>query len=234
MQHVEHRFVKLADALNPIASAVSTFLPAPNVGRTRRLMWLELTERLEGGLIVLEPIRAEHEEALRGAAADPVVWRWMQVDGSEKEGFDGWFAHALREAAAQREVPFVTVERDGGRVLGSTRYLSLRPEHRGLEIGNTWLARSAWSGGANIEAKLLMLEQAFERAGAMRVEFKTDARNVESRRALEALPATFEGIFRKHMLIHVGVRDSAYYAITDDDWPEVKRNLERRLAEKPG
>ena len=74
-----------------------------------------------------------------------------------------------------------------------------------------------------------MLEHAFERVGAMRVEFKTDARNVESRRALDALPAQFEGIFRKHMLIQVGVRDSAYYAVVDDDWPEVKANLERRL-----
>jgi N-acetyltransferase len=197
-------------------------------------MWQELAQRLEGRRIVLEPIRAEHEEALRAAADDPIIWRWMQVDASTAEGFDRWFAHALREAAAEREVPFVTVEQDSGRVLGSTRYLSLRPDHRGVEIGNTWLARAAWSGGANIEAKLMMLEHAFERVGAMRVEFKTDARNVESRRALEALPARFEGIFRKHMLIHAGIRDSAYYAVVDDDWPEVKANLERRLAEKAG
>ena len=186
-------------------------------------------QRLEGRLIALEPIHEQHKEPLRAAAADPVIWRWMQVDGSEAEGFDLWFAHTLRETAAEREAPFVTTDRDGERVLGSTRFLTLRPDHRGVEIGNTWLARSAWSTGANVEAKLLMLEHAFERVGVMRVEFKTDARNVESRRALEALPATFEGIFRKHMLIHAGIRDSAYYAITDDDWPEVKTNLERRL-----
>jgi RimJ/RimL family protein N-acetyltransferase len=193
-------------------------------------MWEALTQRLEGRLILLEPIKTEHEGGLREAASDPVVWRWMQLDGSTAEGFDGWFAHAIREAAAKREAPFVTVRRDDARVLGSTRFMSLRPEHRGAEIGNTWLARSAWSSGANVEAKLLMLEHAFERAGAMRVEFKTDARNVESRRALEALPAQFEGIFRKHMLIHAGIRDSAFYAIVDDDWPKVKANLERRLA----
>jgi len=193
-------------------------------------MWHELTRRLEGRLIVLERLQEEHREALRAAATDPIIWRWMQLDGSKADGFDSWFDHALREAAAEREAPFATTERDGGRVLGSTRFLSLRPEHRGVEIGNTWLARSAWSSGANVEAKLLMLELAFERAGAMRVEFKTDARNVESRRALEALPATFEGIFRKHMLVHAGIRDSAYYAITDDDWPQVKANLEHRLA----
>ena len=192
-------------------------------------MWRELAHRLEGRLIALEPIRDEHREPLRAAAADPIIWRWMQIDASKTEGFDRWFAHALSEAAAEREVPFVTIEQEGGRVLGSTRFLTLRPEHRGVEIGNTWLARSAWSSGANVEAKLLMLEHAFEHVGAMRVEFKTDARNVESRRALDALPATLEGIFRKHMLIHAGIRDSAYYAITDDDWPAVKTNLERRL-----
>ncbi len=194
------------------------------------MMWQELTQRLEGRLIVLEPMHDEHREALRMAAADPTIWRWMQLDGSKADNFDRWFEHGLREAAAERESPFVTAARNGGRVLGSTRFMFLRPEHRGVEIGNTWLARSAWSSGANVEAKLLMLELAFERAGAMRVEFKTDARNVESRRALEALPATFEGIFRKHMLIQAGIRDSAYYAITDDDWPQVKANLEHRLA----
>jgi len=194
------------------------------------MMWQELTQRLEGRLIVLDPMHEEHRKALRAAATDPAIWRWMHLDGSKAEDFDRWFEHGLREAAAEREAPFVTAERDGGRVLGSTRFMFLRPEHRGVEIGNTWLARSAWSSGANVEAKLLMLELAFDRVGAMRVEFKTDARNVESRRALEALPATFEGIFRKHMLIHAGIRDSAYYAITDDDWPQVKANLEHRLA----
>jgi len=192
-------------------------------------MWQLLMQRLEGRLIALEPIREEHRESLGAAAADPVIWAWMQIDGSEPEGFDRWFAHALREAEAEREAPFVTIQREGGAVLGSTRYMTLRPEHRGVEIGNTWLAQSAWSTGANVEAKLLMLEHAFEHVRAMRVEFKTDARNVESRHALEALPATFEGILRKHMLIHAGIRDSAYYAITDDDWPAVKTNLERRL-----
>jgi N-acetyltransferase len=192
-------------------------------------MWPELRRRLEGRLIALEPIEAEHERPLRQAAADEVVWRWMQLDGSKPDGFDRWFTHALAESAAGREVPFVTVDRADGRLIGSTRFMTLRPEHRGVEIGNTWLARSAWSSGANIEAKLLMLELAFEQCGAMRVEFKTDARNLESRRALEALPAAFEGVFRKHMLIHVGIRDSAYYAITDDEWPAVKANLERRL-----
>ena len=194
--------------------------------------WPGLWQKLEGRLITLEPLTPDYEEQLREAGGDAIVWRWMQVDGSDPRGFDRWFEHAVLTGEEGTEAPFVTVERESRRVLGSTRFMYLRPEHRGVEIGNTWLSRSAWGGGANIEAKLLMLEHAFERCGCMRVEFKTDARNVESRRALEALPARLEGIFRKHMLIPAGIRDSAYYAIVDDDWATVRANLERRLASR--
>jgi N-acetyltransferase len=193
-------------------------------------MWHDLMQRLEGRLVALEPIREEHREPLRAAGADPVIWAWMQIDGSEPEGFDRWFAHALREAEAEREAPFVTIRREGGAVLGSTRYMTLRPEHRGVEIGNTWLARSAWSSGANVEAKLLMLEHAFETLGCVRVEFKTDSRNERSRAALAAIPAQFEGVLRNHMIVpDVGQRDSAYYSVIETEWPDVRENLRRRL-----
>jgi RimJ/RimL family protein N-acetyltransferase len=127
-------------------------------------------------------------------------------------------------------VPFATLDARDGTPIGSTRYLELRPEHGVLEIGWTWLAPSAWRTGANAEAKLLQLEHAFERLGARRVEFKTDAQNERSRAALAALPAEFEGVFRKHMLVRGGEnRDSAWYAIVDDDWPAVRDNLLGRL-----
>ena len=113
-----------------------------------------------------------------------------------------------------------------GEALGSSSYLSARPEHDGVEIGWTWLNPSAWRTGANREAKLLLLGFAFEELGCMRVEFKTDARNERSRAALEALPATFEGVFREHMLMPgIGRRDSAYYSIVDSEWPAVRAGL---------
>ncbi|MBA2315299.1 MAG: GNAT family N-acetyltransferase, partial [Chloroflexi bacterium] len=137
---------------------------------------------------------------------------------------------ALANREAGTELPFVTVERATGRPIGSSRYLNIALEHRRLEIGWTWVAR-AWQGrGANREAKLLMLEHAFEALGCLRVEFKTDALNERSRAALLGIGATFEGVFRKHMLMPDGRnRDSAWYSITDDDWPDVRARLRASL-----
>jgi RimJ/RimL family protein N-acetyltransferase len=198
-------------------------------------MWDGIAARLEGHLVVLEPLREEHGPGLRVAARD-MDWSFMPVDPLADDAlFDRWLADALGRARTGEHVPFVVLAAETETPLGSTRYLSLRPEHRGLEIGWTWLTRSAWSTGANVEAKLLLLEHAFERLGCMRVEFKTDAKNERSRRALAALPAQFEGVFRKHMLVGndgTRLRDSAWYAIVDDDWPQVKANLEQRLTAK--
>jgi RimJ/RimL family protein N-acetyltransferase len=166
-------------------------------------------------------------------AARDMDWSLMFVDaGRSREAFTRYFEAALASAEAGVEVPFATLNASTGEPIGSTRFLTLRPDHRGLEIGWTWLRRSRWQSGANAEAKLLQLSHAFERHGCMRVEFKTDARNERSRRALEALPAQFEGVFRKHMLVgddRDRLRDSAYYAILDDEWPAVKANLLRRV-----
>lgn len=115
-------------------------------------------------------------------------------------------------------------------LVGHTSYLNVRPDDCVLEIGNTWLAPAAWGTGANTEAKLLLMQHAFEDEGYLRVEFKTDATNARARAALAALPAEFEGVFRKHMLVRDGERrDSAWYAVIDDDWPAVKEALQRRL-----
>jgi len=196
-------------------------------------MWDGIAAQLAGQLVVVEPLAASHEAGLFTAAQD-MDWSFMPVDPSGDEGsFYAWLTDALALADRGEQVPFVVLDATTGEPLGSTRYLSLRPEHRGLEIGWTWLARKAWSSGANVEAKLLLLTHAFEQLGCMRVEFKTDALNERSRRALAALPAEFEGVCRKHMLVGndgTRLRDSAWYAIVDTDWPTVKSALESRLA----
>ena len=115
--------------------------------------------------------------------------------------------------------------------VGSSSYLSVVPEHRRLEIGNTWMNPSTWGTGANTEAKYLLLRHAFEELGCIRVEFKTDAKNERARAALAAIPSQFEGIHRSHMLVRGEVRrDSAWYSVIDDDWPDVKAALRERVA----
>jgi RimJ/RimL family protein N-acetyltransferase len=194
-------------------------------------MWENLASVLEGKIIRLEPLARRHEKGLFEAARDERIWRWMHYDASVSgEAFHAWFEDALAASSAGMEAAFATVDAGTGKPVGSTRYLALRSEHRVLEIGWTWLAPAYWQSGDNVEAKLLMLEHAFEALGCLRVEFKTDAHNERSRAALAALPAQFEGIFRKHMLVRGGERrDSAYYSIIDDEWPEIKDNLRRRI-----
>jgi N-acetyltransferase len=195
--------------------------------------WPGLSQRLEGEIVVLEPLGPEHEAGLRAAADDAEIWRWLPVHGRDAETFGTWFDLTLKAATEGREAPFAVRLRETGEVVGTSRYMNLRPEHKGLEIGYTWHTPAVWRQGVNVEGKYLLLRHAFEDVGCIRVEFKTDARNERARAALEALPARFEGIFLKHMLVRDGiVRDSAWYAITDAEWPAVRGNLQRRISEK--
>ena len=196
------------------------------------MTWEGIAPRLEGAVVVVEPLAPAHEDGLWEAAFDPSVWRWMPVNAIEsRETFAAWFAEAVERTAAGLDQAFAVLDAGTGAPLGSTRYLALRPEHRGLEIGWTWLSVDAWGTGANVEAKLLLMGHAFDELGCIRVEFKTDALNERSRAALEALPARFEGIFRKHMVVRDGaLRDSAWYSVTDEEWPAVRQNLLDRLS----
>ncbi|HET9593614.1 MAG TPA: GNAT family protein [Solirubrobacterales bacterium] len=196
------------------------------------MIWPPPDRRLEGSLVRLEPLTEEHREPLRSVAAHPEIWQWKDRRVSEtEEGFDQYFDGRLLAGKMGEEHAYATLRADDGSPLGSSTYLAPRPIHNGVEIGNTWLTPSVWGTGVNVEAKLLMLGFAFEELGCMRVELKTDARNQRSRGAMEALPAKFEGIHRKHMLMPItGARDSAYFSIVDDEWPAVRENLEQRLA----
>jgi RimJ/RimL family protein N-acetyltransferase len=182
--------------------------------------------------VVVEPLAAEHEPGLQAAASDPEMFAWMPVDmAASKQALRNWLTTSLASAEQGREVPYAIVSAESGAVLGSTRFLELRLEHLRAEIGWTWVTRSAWATGVNVETKLLLLEHAFERVGLRRVEFKTDARNERSRGALLSLGASFEGILRKHMVVrNGGERDSAYYSVIDDEWPGLKERLRSRLA----
>ena len=182
---------------------------------------------LEGDLVRLEPLGPGHLDGLAEVALEPSIWRWMPVRPTTADDLEAWLASALRAAAGGAEVPFATVDRATGRPIGSTRYLAIVPEHRRLEIGWTWLGVHHQRTGANREAKRLLLAHAFETLGANRVEFKTDAHNERSRAALLGIGATFEGVFRNHMIVPGGLRHSAWYSVIEEDWPAVRARLER-------
>jgi N-acetyltransferase len=190
-----------------------------------------LSPRLAGELVRVEPLRAEHEEALFEAGRPGEIWRWWPFNpAADRETFHRWMDGVLAEVAAGRGARFAILDR-GGRPIGSTSFCDLRPGDRAVEIGWTWLTPSAWRTGANAEAKLLLLRHAFEALGCRRVEFYTDELNARSRAALGALPAHFEGVLRDVKLLPDGRwRSSAVYSVLADEWPVVERALSSRVA----
>jgi len=191
-----------------------------------------LQPTLEGQIVRLEPLGPRHEDDLFQAARLGEIWTWIcEPPARTRASWADFFAAALAETAAGSESAFATVDAATGRAIGSTRFLALRPEDRGLEIGWTWLTPGAWRTGANVDAKLLQLSYAFETLGCIRVELKTHACNERSRGAMSRMGAQFEGIHRKHRIVPgLGIRDTAWYSILDDEWPEVREGLRARLA----
>lgn len=186
---------------------------------------------LEGERIRLEPLRPDHFADLAAVAFDPALWRWTIMGLQDEPGLRRWVDLALANAEAGTERPFATIDRASGRAIGSSRYMSIVPEHRRLEIGWTWVATAFQRTGTNREAKLLQLTHAFETLGANRVEFKTHSLNERSRTALAGIGATFEGVFRNHSIMPDGsIRHSAYFSVIAEEWPDVKARLEAGLA----
>ena len=188
---------------------------------------------LEGQRVRLEPLELRHLDDLAAVGLDPGIWAWTIARPKDREGLRAWLEQAVANGAAGSEVPFATIDRATGRAIGSSRFLNIVAEHRRLEIGWTWVGTGFQRTGANREAKLLQLAHAFEDLGANRVEFKTDSRNEQSRAALLGIGATFEGIFRNHMIMPSGpLRDSAWYSVVAEDWPAVRAGLEAMLARR--
>lgn len=184
---------------------------------------------LKGEAIRLEPLNEEHAQGLYNRGRSEADWAYMPracfVDLADTRQ---WIAQALNAAD---QLPFAIIETHKERIVGSTRFLNIRAEHRSLEVGWTWLGQEWQRTRVNTEAKLLLLTHAMERLGCVRVEFKTDARNQRSQQALERIGATQEGVLRNHMIVQGNhVRDSVYYSVIDTEWPKVKKKLQRLLA----
>ena len=182
-------------------------------------------------MVRLEPLSLSHHAQLCEAGLDFDLWRWSPQNVRTPKDMRAYIEQALSEQAQGTCVPFATIDRTSGKAIGSTRYLNIDASNLRLEIGATWLAKKWQRTGANTEAKYLMLRHAFEKLGCIRVEFKTDSLNQESREAILRLGAKEEGMLRNHMLTWSGrVRHTVYYSIIDSEWPEVKARLEQKLA----
>lgn len=188
---------------------------------------------LEGAHVRLEPLAPHHLDGIVRAGSFDEIWTWIPEHPRTRDDFARWLERALATQRGGRELPFVTIDRASSEVVGSTRFMAISPRDRRIEIGHTWLTPSAQRTPINTEAKFLQLRHCFESLGCLRVELKTDARNLTSQRAIERIGAVREGVFRKHMRTQGGhQRDSVYYSITDDEWPDVKRRLEGMLVRR--
>jgi N-acetyltransferase len=189
---------------------------------------------LEGDFVRLEPMTLEHHAGLSAVGLDPEIWRFTLVVVQTTEEMRRYIDAALELQRGGTALPFVTIERSSGRIVGSTRFGNYDPANRRIEIGWTWLARPWQRTAVNTEAKYLMLTHAFDVWEVHRVALKTDERNARSRRAIERLGAKLDGVRRADMPGQDGsVRSSAYYSIVRAEWPAVRATLEQSLADKP-
>ncbi|HZW16772.1 MAG TPA: GNAT family protein, partial [Brevundimonas sp.] len=183
-----------------------------------------------GRFVRLEPYAEPLKEELRRALdCDAESWDLFAASG-QGAGFESWWAQAMAEMAAGTRVPFAVRWLRDDRFIGTSSYLSIRPQDRGAEIGSTFYQPHFRGGPVNPECKLLLLSHAFG-AGALRMQLVTDGRNLRSQAAIAKLGAVREGVLRRHKITHTGrVRDTVMFSITDQDWPDVRARLDQRLA----
>jgi RimJ/RimL family protein N-acetyltransferase len=188
---------------------------------------------LQGSRIRLEPLSLQHVSALARAGLYPDLWRLQPKPVASEADMLDYVQTACDDQARGASLPFAVVGLASETVIGSTRFMDIAPAHRRLEIGATWFTPASQRTGANVESKLLLLAHAFETLGMQKVVFKTEALNVQSRTAILALGAIEEGTFRRHLVATDGrMRDMVYFAILDDEWPQVKARLHARLASR--
>ena len=186
---------------------------------------------LTGDIVRLVPLSLEHLADLTAAGNDENLWAYMRygnVDSPEK--MRGMIEDLLGRQAQGTDLPFTVIHLASGKAIGMTRYLNIEISNRAVEIGGTWYAPDFQHTGVNTECKYLLLRHAFEDLGCIRVQFKTDQRNLRSQKAIERIGAVHEGVLRNHVILPDGyIRSSVYYSILAEEWPTVKAHLETLL-----
>ena len=188
------------------------------------------TADLEGKFVRLETLQSKHFEQLCEVGLDESIWRWTISFCTTKDALKEHVEVALDEFKRKVSLPFVTIEKSSGKIVGSTRFGNIDAKNRKTEIGWTWINPKWQRTSINTEAKLLMLSHAFETWKCVRVELKTDALNEKSRSAILRLGAKQEGILRNHLITDSGrFRDTVYFSIIENEWQTTKGNLQNKL-----
>lgn len=195
--------------------------------------WIPQSTKLAGDIIELLPLQPEHFDELAVLAAEPEIWKHIPRDMSNREKVLRTLTEAIDARDKGVQYPFVIYNKTSKKLAGATRLMNIEPEHRKLEIGWTWLHPDYWATAVNFECKLLLLTFCFEVLNACRVQLKTDENNIRSRTAILRTGAKFEGVLRHDMIREDGTkRNTAYYSITDAEWPAAKAQLQRRYYDK--
>ena len=185
---------------------------------------------LEGDHVRLVPLTLGYLDALAAVGLDEDLWRLSPTPIRSRDDLAAYVRTALDAQARGEALPFATVDRASDTVVGSTRFGNVVPAHRRVEIGWTWIAKPWQRTALNTEAKLLMLRHAFGAMACNRVELKTDRLNTRSQAAMRRIGAKEEGTLRYHMVTAMGrLRDTVYFSVTADEWPEVEAGLIAKL-----
>jgi N-acetyltransferase len=194
--------------------------------------WLNETT-LEGNLVHLIPLKAEHKSALLEASADGELWKLWYTSVPSKDSIDSYLEYAFSEQAAGCALLFAVVDKQTQKIIGSTRFCNADNLNHRVEIGYTWYAKSYQRTGVNTECKYLLLQHAFENLNAIAVEFRTHWHNQASRAAIARLGAKQDGILRNHQKNAEGIyRDTVVFSIIDQEWLTVKKGLEYKMTLK--
>ncbi len=185
---------------------------------------------LTGECVEIRPMEIYHVQELFDAGNNPDIWSYMPMRVQSIEDMKHLVNGALQTREQGTEFPFVIIDRDSGKIVGSTRFLNISIPNSNLEIGWTWLSPTVWRTRINTECKYLLLKHCFETLGTIRVQLKTDSRNVRSQQAIERMGGIKEGVLRNHTIMPDGyLRDSVFYSVIDQEWALVKEKLESML-----
>ncbi len=186
---------------------------------------------LERNGIRLEPLTLDHHDALEAAAADGALWELWFTSVPAPGQTRAYIETALTGQQEGHRLPWAVRELASGRIIGSTSYHDIVAAIDRVEIGWTWYAKSSQRSHVNTTCKLLLLSHAFDTLGCHVVGLRTDNFNFASQRAIEALGAKRDGVIRRHQARRDGTaRDTFIYSILAEEWRDVRRHLELRLA----